>query len=66
MIHTVKVAKVTNPVTGNIATASFEELSNTVFISQDEIYFESEGYHLEGWCDKNGYELEIKTFDLEV
>lgn len=66
MIHTVKVAKVTDPKTGIQVTASFDDRGQIIFISYGEMYFESEAYHLETWCKVRGYELIIKEFELEI
>lgn len=65
MIHSVKVAKITNK-KGHVVTVSFDYNDNMVFISEADMHFEAEAYHLEKWCKVRGYDLVIKEFDLEV
>jgi hypothetical protein len=66
MIHIVKVAKVTDPKTGETVTVSFDEGCQVIFLDCGKESFGAEAYHLESWAKDHGLELVIKSFELKI
>lgn len=47
--------QVINPVTMNFTSVVYTDSSDTVSLSLDGQYFESEAYHIEGWAAERGF-----------